>query len=162
MRYLNLITLMLLGALLSCKKHRLKNDKEVFEGKWEWVYSVESTSYNSPGQHYMDTIFPTGSIGYSIVFKKSGKVSFFKNDQFVDKYRIVFSTFQEGSSQVPLFPNNGTLYDFRIKLDNKDENSIWGYISTDSLFYQGSDFPFQNESNALFLRTHQNYFKKVN
>jgi hypothetical protein len=34
-----IISLLFIGFILSCKKDRLKDEKAVFIGKWEWVHT---------------------------------------------------------------------------------------------------------------------------
>lgn len=83
MRYLNLITLMLLVGLLSCKKHRLKDEKSILVGEWEWVYSIKKGSYTSPPfLSWTDTIFPSDvSSTYGLIFLKKGKVQLIENNE---------------------------------------------------------------------------------
>jgi len=72
MRYLNLIILMLLGALLSCKKDKLEGERAILEGKWEWVYSVKTTSFHSPSASaQVDTIYAgQSSSSYALEFSR--------------------------------------------------------------------------------------------
>jgi hypothetical protein len=89
-----LFTLFLAGFLLSCKKDRLKDGKEVLIGTWRWAYTIRG---NNPGTtsypHYIDTVTPTTEGNtYKMDFYKNGKIHFYKNGELTEKKRIVFNS----------------------------------------------------------------------
>jgi hypothetical protein len=117
---------MILIGFFSCKKDRLKDEKEVLVGVWRWEYSVRD---NNPGTnslpHYIDTITPlTEGDTYKMEFCKNGKVHFYKNGQVTEKRRIVFRSWNS---------ENNIANKFEIMLDN-DQSKILG-----------GDFNFVNE-----------------
>ena len=65
--------ILLAGVFLSCKKDRLKDEKEVFIGKWQWVYSEADLFLCDGFPLYDDTLTPQSeSANYSLEFEKKG------------------------------------------------------------------------------------------
>lgn len=62
--------------ILSCRKEKLKDEKEVFIGKWELQYAIERTTSLNPGNSYckLDTVFPPYIENATLTFKKKGKI----------------------------------------------------------------------------------------
>ena len=62
-------------VLFSCKKDKLEDGKEIFIGKWNWVYSSHLYSFCDGAPNVTETITPS-SLGktYSMEFIESGFV----------------------------------------------------------------------------------------
>lgn len=145
-----ILSLFLLSILfLSCKKDKLNDDKEIFIGKWKWVYSVKTSQDNCDNPPIVTTLTPTTQgENYSIEFLKKGCAVFYKNGEKIDKYRIVFDDpFQLSSSGYS---------EFEIHLNNKSENYFVGYIKNDTLMELGWFFPFKGRNESCISYT--NYF----
>ncbi len=135
--------------ILSCKKDKLKDDKEIFIGKWKWVSSVQTIRYNCDGMTYTSILTPSSEgVNYSMEFFKKGCVIFYKNDGEIDKYRVVF----DENFQL----NSGSYSEFEIHLNNKSENYFVGYIKSDTLIELGWFFPYKNGQNSCL--SYKNYF----
>lgn len=134
--------------LLSCKKDKLKDDKEIFIGKWKWVYTHSTWRANCDNPPTVSILTPTTEgENYSVEFLKKGCLVFYKNDEKFDKYRIVFvKTFQLNSSGYS---------GFEMLLNNKDENYFFGYIKSDTLIIDGY---FPKESSNQACLSNINYF----
>ena len=149
-----------LVVLYSCKKHRLKNEKAILEGTWEWSFSIRNYGMTTPPFiTWTDTIFPSDvSSSYGITFLKKGKVQFLENNEIIDEYRTVFTTFQSGAYCLIY----GSPYEFEIDLDNDSDNSIYGCVNSDTLVLINSqDFPFPNVIYSTIAEHYIDYFKKV-
>ncbi len=154
-------TLVLLTVLFSCKKHRLKGDREILVGNWEWVYSVKY-KYSTNGSSFHDTILPSDvTSSYSVEFLKRGNVHLIENDEIKKKYRTVFKQFQITGSVPGCFINTD-VYDFTIYRNNDEEHRIQGCVSSDSLMFYARDFPFIDEDNGFYIVVHENVFKRKN
>ena len=68
MKQLIFITFLILLAF-SCQKERLKDEKEVFIGKWELKYSIETKKWSGVPMK-VDSIFPSNSPA-TLTFKKT-------------------------------------------------------------------------------------------
>jgi len=154
-------TLVLLALLFSCKKHRLKNEKVILEGTWEWCFSIRNYGMTTPPFiTWTDTIFPSDvSSSYGVTFLKKGKIQFVEDNIIKDEYRTVFTTFQSGAYCLIY----GNPYEFEIDLDNDSDNSISGCVNSDTLVLINSqDFPFPNVTYSSSSEHYIDYFKKVN
>lgn len=155
-------TLVLLTVLFSCKKHRLKGDRGILVGNWEWVYTVKYTFYTNGGAASYDTILPSDvSSMYGVEFLKRGNVHLIENDEIKKKYRTVFQKFQI-TGIVPGCFLNTDVYDFTIYLNNDEYHTIDGCVSSDSLVFFARDFPFKDEAGIYYETSHQNFFKRKN
>jgi hypothetical protein len=148
------------GGLSSCKKHRLKNEKAILEGTWEWQFSLRRTSLTTPPfLTYTDTIFPSDvSSSYGITFLKKGKVQLFENDEVKNEYRTVFEKFQSE----PDCPIKNEPYLFNIHLDNDSDDLMLGCVNSDTLMLTHSpSFPFSDATYSNSTEDYTDYFKKV-
>ena len=152
-------TLILLSVLFSCKKHRLKGDRAMLEGNWEWVFSLKNTNNSTPPfTSWTDTIFPSDvSSSYGVTFLKKGKVQLLENDEVKYKYRTVFTTFQSGAycliSDDP--------FEFSIDLDNDSDRIMRGCVNSDTLVLFYRHFPLPNLTFANASVSYVDFFKKV-
>jgi len=154
MKWRSVFIFLALLVLMSCKKDKLKGDKEIFIGTWNWLYTGATLS-NCDGMPYNTELNPiTESCEYSISFEKRGKVFFYKNENLTSDRRIVFKAFGKD-----YYSCGGDYIGFEIKLDNYDgtdiKNIIGGCINSDTLIIHNG-FPYYNDGCNFYL----NYFKK--
>ncbi|MBN4070875.1 hypothetical protein JYT72_00065 [Crocinitomix catalasitica] len=121
----------LLGSvvLCSCKSDKLKDDKSVLTGKWNWIYS----SYSSGWCNYLpiyNTLTPiTEGKNYSVEFDQKGKIRFYEDGILTEEARIVFDYFEIDSEQTSLF---------YFYLNNDVNRGMEGNIHNDTLHF---DYP---------------------
>lgn len=122
---------------LSCKKDGLIGDKEIFIGKWNWVYTTHIHSFCDSEPNYTD-ILNSESEGakYSMKFFENGIVKYYENEKYLGRDRLVFKVFN-------LSECGEGYYKFFVNLDNQNELNKYfeGCISQDSLISIGG-FPF--------------------
>lgn len=139
--------------LFSCKKDRLKDDKEIFIGKWKWVYTKSSHRSNCDNPTIVSYYTPiTEGKNYEIEFIKKGCVRFYENETEQEKYRIVFTN--NGWELVASGSYSG-YYNFNIMLNNKEDLFFAGYVNNDTLIVNGF---FPKESSNLGCLSNINYF----
>jgi len=149
------VFLIILFISFSCKKDKLKDDKEIFIGKWSWVYSKANLDLCSGFPKYDDTLTPTTeNTTYQIEFIKKGKVFFYKDQVLIAEHRIVFNVFG------PPYTCNELGYTFyAINLDNDNGTDVMtgleGCISSDTL-QVGRGFPYYDDGCNFYT----NYFVK--
>lgn len=122
---------------LSCKKDKLEDDKEIFIGKWNWIYTTHIHSFCDSDPNYTDILNPESEGSqYSMKFFENGIVKYYENEKYLGRDRLVFKVFN-------LSECGEGYYKFFINLDNKDELNKYfeGCISQDSLISIGG-FPF--------------------
>ncbi len=125
---------MITFLLFSCKKDKLKGDKEIFIGKWKWVITktLENSCGGGPEYYtYKDPI--SEGVNYSIEFLKCGKVVYYENNKETSKDRIVFQRFEVSTSSKWI-----GYYSFGIDGDNKNEKHIGGLVKSDTLVLIGN------------------------
>mgnify|MGYP000610346862 CR=1 FL=1 len=143
---LTIILILLLLVVSACKKDRLKDEKSILIGKWNWSYSEHKYGW-CDGDDFEETIDPESEgESFSIEFLENGKINFFGiDDQLIEKKRIVFSHFTEESSEQ---------YIFNIMLNNKDSDNLGGRVSNVLILEQ---FPFTSTPGC---EDYDNYFIK--
>jgi len=145
-----LLYIVITFSFLSCKKDRLKGDKEIFIGKWKWVFTEKITN-TCEGPQSSSYLSPTTeNANYSIEFLKCGKVVYYKNGEETSKDRIVFDFFQP-ANQIN-WPSY--IYEFLISGDNKDERQIGGIIKSDTLILAGSKWPHYSNCDCCKIRVY--------
>ena len=136
--------------LTTCKKDKLKDDKEILIGIWNWktTSSISNMCTKYSSEYIYDTLTPLSEKNnYSIEFLKKGKINFYKNDEKINSKRIVFKIWRSSIHQ------NWT-YDCSITLNNDNENRMSINVKNDSLLIR--QFPFDDgDCNNSF-----NYFTK--
>lgn len=135
---------------LSCKKDKLKDEKSIFIGKWNWKYSVYYYDQCNPPTQSKVLTPATENKTASIEFLKKGYVIF----NGTDKKRIVFENW--------LYKNvgSGQKYSFDIKLDNKKDQWLGGFIGGDTLILEGEykGEAFDNSSCSDGCCNYTNYY----
>lgn len=150
----NLVLLALTFFLLmGCKKDRLKDEKSLLIGKWEWQRTVREFNLCNPPIYYEVLSPDSENKTYGLEFEKKGKVYYLENNQIVQAYRLVFANFILVDNFSP------TVYSFSIKLDNEDDNRLSGlvYESGDSLSV--TQFPFISDNEGLCEVFKSTFFK---
>lgn len=122
---------LLILILVGCKKHKLKGDYAILEGNWKWAYSIKRT-YNTDFQTTeFETIYASQYPDtYEVEFFHKGKMSFKKNGDEDEKYRIVFDYFSY-QGNVPLVMDNAWF--FIINLNNRKKNTYSAWVNEDTL-----------------------------
>lgn len=135
--------LIILLAVVSCKKDRLKNEKAIFIGDWKWIYSEVTGDFCS-GNPTSTTIRNPSTIGnnFYMNFCKKGKVTFSDGNGEISEKRIVFYRFQAGSS---VLKNS---YLFNIYLDNDEDSVLSGEINQDTIMLE-TFFPFSDNPCSI-------------
>jgi len=146
-----LLCIVIALSFLSCKKDKLKGDKEILIGNWKWVYSIKSERSHCDNPTQYTTLNPSSEgVEYSMEFKKKGYVIFKKNEAENEKFRIVFEEFTISNLQYSGY--------FRalINLNNKEDNLFVIYVKGDTLIETGNKFPFIGHNESCLSYT--NYF----
>ena len=136
--------LLLLLATTSCKKDKLKDDKQNLIGKWNWTRTIYLGGWCTVDQWnnvnyelYQETITAdTINKNYSVEFLKKGKVLFFEDGIETEKGRIVFNYFE---------PTADGAYVFYFYLNNDKEKGFGGTLNADTLTF---DYPFMEDDPA--------------
>ena len=142
-----IIILVLILSFQACKKDRLKEDKSILIGTWNWVYTEHYYGW-CDGESYYETLTPESeSEKFSIEFLKNGIVKFYSgNEELIEKKRIVFSEFKTISKDS---------VKYIIKLNNDSEELISGRAT---LYKQRVfHYPFDGVSGC---ENYVNYFIK--
>ena len=141
-------------SLLSCKKDRLQDEKEVLIGKWEWVRTETTYSLCNPPSY--DSVILPDMIenSYELDFHKKGKFDFVTNGIIDSSKRLVFKhfTYEDYAGD--------SSYVFSIRLNNKDDNILvgWIYFEDDSLFTWS--YPFETNIDVP-CETNKSFFHKI-
>jgi len=136
--------ILIMSLCCSCKKDKLTGEKEIFIGKWEWIYTSDY-NYCDPDFPFTTILTPASeSTTYTIEFYKKGKVEFLKDNEIVARHRVVFSAF--GNPYTCSLP--GYTY-YGIWLDNDNDSILAGCVSPDTLnTYQG--FPLDDSECHIY------------
>ncbi|MBN4072570.1 hypothetical protein JYT74_00890 [Crocinitomix catalasitica] len=129
MRHSFFLLFMVLCSLISCKKDKLKDDKEILTGKWNWTHSSHTYGWCQYDPLY-EVITPDSiSKTHSVEFLSKGKIKFFEDGTVQDKRRLVFDYFEQDSSGD---------YFFYLYLDNNKNEGMAGSLRNDTLHF---DYP---------------------
>lgn len=116
-----IIISLLLGS--GCKKNRLKDDKAILVGEWEWIYT-DKDNFGTLPAYELVTPANQGNT-YQLLFKKKGVVHLMKNGDCQERKRTVFSSWDHLS--------NGEI-SFHILLNNDLDDQLFGFVrSSDTL-----------------------------
>ena len=151
MRKVILLALAVLALSVSCKKEKLKDDKAILIGNWEWVYTNYKYNMCTQSSGQSTTLNPeTEGNNYSMLFEYEGRVKQFENGILKQDGRIIFSKFDEFDDSW------GNGWTFIIHINNEEENRLRGRVWGDSLYTP--DFPFKaddppcDEYRSFFVR----------
>ncbi len=141
-----LLILLVNVGVVSCKKDKLKDEKSILIGNWEWVNTQHDFGW-CEGESWEETLTPESEDeNYSMFFYKKGVVEFYQNGNLLDKSRVVFDHFEI---------NELGNFSFVIDLNNKEENRMSGYGNETSVNFGG--FPFVGVAGC---EDYDNYFSK--
>jgi hypothetical protein len=122
------------GFVLACQKDKLAGNKNFLIGKWNWIYTQYTYGWCEYDTNY-ETITPLSlNKKFTVEFLKKGQIHFYENDALLEKNRIVFNYFEQGS--------DGAYY-FYFYLDNDLEKGMAGSIHGDTLHF---DYPLVEEN----------------
>lgn len=133
--------------LFSCAKDKLKGDKGLLEGKWQWVKTTVSGSACNPQETPSDLTPATKGQEESVEFIKKGYFKNFINGVEQQKLRIKFEYFEGGENSCS----------FTIKLDDFEEDKLNGVIRNDTLILTNFFIPVNGANNGS-CRSFQSYF----
>jgi hypothetical protein len=85
LKQLTFISFLILFLGFSCKKERLKDEKEIFIGEWEFQYAIETKKWSGVPMK-IDTILPSNTLT-ALSFMKNGKVLLVLNGE-EEKYKM--------------------------------------------------------------------------
>lgn len=147
----SLVLLALLLLTTKCKKDRLKDDKAILIGEWEWIGSDKNNFGTLPAYEYLTTA--TEGAKYQIEFLKKGKVLFKKDGNVEERKRIVFERWNQPAS-------NYTYFD--ILLNNSLDDQLIG-----SLDWAGGDtltifdrWPYKESEDCSSGCDYVHYYRK--
>jgi hypothetical protein len=173
MKQLIFITFLILLAF-SYQKERLKDEKEVFIGKWELKYSIETKKWSGVPMK-VDSIFPSNSPA-TLTFKKNGKVLLLLND-IEEKYKMNLkrdeARFNNTLKDVWFLRDSGSVFfsekqhpfaaNFHNGIGEANKVRIVGSISEDWLIIDSSPKIISNYyDNTAWGDSYNNFFKRVN
>lgn len=141
MRFLYLILTVFI--LSGCIKDKLENESAILVGNWKWDHSIEYT-YDAVGQVEVETVINATDYpdAYGVLFREKGKVRTTRNAIALEEYRIILDEFKSGTCEL----TGG--YEYKIKLDNKDNDTIVGCVNTDTLTMSDFHLPVAKGSDA--------------
>ena len=140
MKYLLLFAFFL--TLSSCIKDKLENESSVLIGTWTWSHSIEY-SYDNASDSITSSILSAEDYPdlYAVTFLEKGKVTTMRNGIDQEQYRVILDEFK--STSYPLI--NG--FDFKIKLDNNDADTLVGSVNSEELRMSDFHLPLSKGSN---------------
>lgn len=172
-------TLLLLG--FSCKKEKLKNEKEVFIGKWELEYVLEDFFYVKYGHHtFYDTLIPGVNAPTTfLTFKKKGLLTKEENGE-EERFKINFKNklsdkdgyssyndayFKTTKETGSVFWDDTTryfkdVYSFlaNFHLKNNSVSTIKGIVNQDMLMLKTSGGTISSTRLSYVQGTSKNFF----
>ncbi len=133
----NIIYFLIIFSVFSCKKDRLKGDKEILEGKWRWVKTeVTGTACNPPELPGLITPASKGREEF-VEFIKKGYFKTFINGTEQQKLKMKFEHFEGDDNSCS----------FSIKLDDFD-GKLTGQIGNDTLKLTTFFIPFNGADDG--------------
>jgi hypothetical protein len=141
------VIILMLFFFTSCKKDKLIGEKEIFIGKWNWVYSIDKDYLYDTTHIYYPITPSTENVNYSIEFKENGKYYLRKNSDVFYKDKAKFLQWEPNAS--------GTRYYFTLFID--DETQLVGKVYGDTIVTSDYFPPFELEYGAY---KYYNYFAK--
>ena len=141
MKYISILALLTL-ILSSCIKDKLEKDSLILAGTWNWQYSIEYT-YDSANDTVLTNIIPASnySDSYAIRIEEKGRIYKITNTE-EEKYRLVLPEFKSG-----LCPDLNNSYKYKIKLNNKDNDTLVGCVNSDTLITNDWHLPVSGGSS---------------
>lgn len=135
-----------------CLKDKLKGEKEILIGTWNWTETINTNGYCSGSITYSDTITPSNSTDrYRVEFKKKGRVLLYKNNVEIDKGRIKFNSWKQNSTNH---------YTFDIIVDGKSEKNLLGEVTLSTITLYNYYFPFDIISDCNGCCKYTSHFSK--
>lgn len=128
--------------LTSCIKDKLEQDTLILAGTWTWNHSLEYNYDTANDTILVDTVWAADyTDSYALRFEEKGKVFTLKNGNEEDKYRIVLPYFKFG-----LCPELHNSYEYKINLNNKEDNRLEGCVNEDTIVTNDIHLPVSKGS----------------
>jgi len=161
MRISSLIVILFL-SFSSCRKTKLKGDKEILVGEWKWEHSVLIKTVSMGTSNTLITPMSTNKT-YKIIFYKKGKVEFFEDGFSVAKVRLFIPNYQENWH----YDTSKKGYNFNIHTGGSGKIELFGYLfdqgAVDTLRIKNG-YPFKTEDcyeSYVHSCGYSNYFIRV-
>ena len=134
--------LLLFLSLFSCKKEKLTGEKEIFIGKWKWIYSVYNDS--SPDFVRVDSVTPENN--FELEFTDKSKVFIYENNKLCAEKDVIMSNFFICDINLvrdsSVYIHNSYIYFIETEKKNKTNNTLRGLINEDTLIVTFDMFTF--------------------
>lgn len=155
------VLLFVFPLFFSCKKDKLKNEYNAFEGSWRLEKITRTTNSDYPPYQTIDTIFSLDiSNDYLLKFIYKGELIQEKNGVEMRKDRIVFNAFNDFNYGG--YPSS--CKQFQIFLNNDKEDKLSGLLFNDTIKLGAHELT-KEEYPPLFGEeqvTHQFFYVKCN
>jgi hypothetical protein len=127
------VIICLVGLIISCKKDRLKDEKAVFIGKWEWVHTTYFTNACEGAAIYEELTPATEGVSFELEFQKEGIFELRKNEMVIASFKTKFKEFKLTGN--PYYPG---WYNFIINFNNDEDLRFFGgLVNKDSIVTAG-------------------------
>lgn len=155
---LPVITIIAFLLFASCKKkrpHELIEDKAIFVGTWNWVYSTHRHNHCDGGDIVTDTLTPiTEDHEFTIEYLEEGIIRYYQDGSVFLEEEIFFTTYRESLACSGL---NSTAFGIAFNYDD-ESGEISGCINSDTIrAYPFEEFLFPFEAGC---EDYSNYFVK--
>ena len=129
-------------SAVSCKKDRLKDEKAIFIGTWNWEYTEHTYGW-CDGFYWEETLTPiTEGMTFKLEFLETGKLNILKNGEKIISHKLKFKILNDAS---PLCPGENQIQ-FAIDLNNEEELNFGGCIDQNTIVTSGfKGFEFDSE-----------------
>ena len=136
------VIICLVGLIISCKKDRLKDEKAIFIGTWNWEYTEHTYGW-CDGFYWEETLTPiTEGMTFKLEFLETGKLNILKNGEKIISHKLKFKILNDAS---PLCPGENQIQ-FAIDLNNEEELNFGGCIDQNTIATTGfKGFAFDSE-----------------
>lgn len=145
--------LIAIGTILltvnGCKKDRLKDDKAILIGEWEWVYTDKDNFGTLPAYE----LFTPNSEGktYQVEYSKKGIIKMKENNDCRERKRTVFTRWRNNA--------DGSI-SFSIRLNNNQDDQIGGLLLTSDTLAFLDRFPYSEANDCNNGCNYTHYFVK--
>ena len=177
MKQLIFISVLIL-FVFSCKKEKLKYEKEVFIGEWELQFVINKNQSMNPGNSYcfLDTVFATNANKTMLTFKEKGKI-ILKIDNKKKGFSVNFKekkgeniSFKSSADTLKIcsktFTEIGELHGFNAIVQSTFQFSKYitlnGKVNEDWLILYSSPDIIDEPYNEFIYNGYTNFFKRVN
>lgn len=165
--------ILIMSFAFSYQKERLKEEKEIFIGEWEFQYAIETKKWSGVPMK-IDTIFPSDT-PTTLSFKKNGKVLLLLNN-IEEKYKMNLSRgearFNNTLKDVLVVRDSGSVFfsekqhpfaaNFHNGMGEGNRITVVGSFGEDWLRIRSSSkIISEYNSNSAWGDSYNNFFKRV-